>query len=379
MKSSLFLIPALLSSAIARPTASPLAYTSAQDGGNAETSKVQRGETERDWLAVTGISTLMALSGIGAHLLTKDHYKQKIKAMEAPTPNPSTQPPPSSPANQYPQKARPVSFEPLNADIARQFQEIDRETEALRAAELESADDNESRAGKVMRLLTYCAETRRAIETAFPRAGPRATFEQLIEQCKQEYGIRDLEWFILTDVFISNELKMRNTARKNALNSLAERAAQEAGNDGETGGTTDPTNNNAMDLLSSPAFASALKRVFPNEVKQIDQARQRNLQFSRITANGASIGGDGARVKKSNGKNPNQLLQMSVAGRKLDLPSSLNVDKKQVNQWTQQAKDEVNHFFKTMQNPASYAGAWTSLKSIRGQTVPKLGGVPAVL
>ncbi len=202
--------------------------------------------------------------------------------------------------------------------------------------------------------------------------------EELLKDCRRDYNIEGLRWpgHLNLDRAVYSELEMLRGAKKDlvAHQEAQQRAAPADGNTGDAGGGTNPNNNNnAMQFLASSEFNNALKRVFPGQIMQIDQSRQRQLGLSRPNANMAS---DRPRVK-NNRNQPNQLLQMSMPGRrKLNLPSSLSVDKSQVNQWTQQARDGMNQFTKTMQNPVVHGQVWNSLRSAAGQTVPKMGKVP---
>ncbi len=70
-------------------------------------------------------------------------------------------------------------------------------------------------------------------------------------------------------------------------------------------------------------------------------------------------------------KNP---MQMSLAGHKFGVPSSLSINQHQVQQWTQNAQQGVNQVSNAMQNPAVLAPIWNSMRS--AQTMPKLRAVP---
>ncbi len=164
MKSSILLISAVLSSTIAQPIASPLAYAFPQDSQEEVNSRTK--DTVAKVGAVGSILGFSALAGITTHHFTKGHYRKKIAALEAQNAGQSLQR--GDPIRvgtedpQYPYEghSRLPSSEATNPAMAAKFKAIDKEVQAFIDAEVKSTMDNEGRTDKLIRLLAYCALTR---------------------------------------------------------------------------------------------------------------------------------------------------------------------------------------------------------------------------
>ncbi|KAI9882864.1 MAG: hypothetical protein M1823_005393 [Watsoniomyces obsoletus] len=303
MKTSLALLSTLLwSTAFATPITPPQRSSTPPDNEGQSTKSGYAPGVQVDPTAGIGLFGAGTLTGgILAHLATKKHYKNRMADVGdgAPASNPT-------PEGVKPAMSSSQLVDELRAArVAKEWRQIDQNIDEIIRAEKEG---NMNLPGSleqqlINRLLGYCAEARAVYST-------HVTYRDLIERCKEKYGIDE---------------------------------------------GYPPGDDDGMRLAR---WGSAIQE----QLEDLRQLRKQKVEKESYVVP--------AENENTGGGNPEKPVQISFAGKRITLPSSLAMDHRQVEQLNQQAQGTIKGWGKSLQNPASLiAPLASSLRSVK--TAPK--------